>query len=296
MSKFILRLLVVIILIAGVTTAVYFILNKPDESKKIYDLQTTTSQKGEYKDYEYLTKEIKGKTGMYIVKDGELKNEYLYTQAIKEQIEKLQYLCAYTKDIDKSEQKEVLEAIKTYNTSAYGENGVTYLAKYLYNYESSDAYSTTTVDGLKEQLVNAFKQMQRDGRTALDKLVPFVKKNVYMNTNIDEIEFFLYDLRGMISCAEIAQYDSFDSKTKVQTSKFTNYLSKLNSLINNGVSSGFNTLNSSELRKVMDAYNALDRADIVGLFRSDDTTKYFAGIKNETAKVNLQVINDYMEV
>lgn len=60
MSKVLLRLIVVIILIAGITTAVYFVLNKPDESKKVYDQQIATLQKSEYKDYQYLTQEIKG--------------------------------------------------------------------------------------------------------------------------------------------------------------------------------------------------------------------------------------------
>ena len=296
MSKVLLRLIVVIILIAGITTAVYFVLNKPDESKKVYDQQIATLQKSEYKDYQYLKQEIKGREGIYIVKDGDLKIEYTYTQAIKEQIEMLGFLCAYAKDVDTSAQKEVLSAINTYNTSAYGKDGVTYLAKYIYNYQSSESYDPASIGGLNSQLIEAFRKMQRNGSVALDKLVPFVKTSVYNNAKIDEIEFVLYDLRAMVACGQISQYDSIKDKNNVQTSKFSKCIAKLTSLIEKGKNDGFYTLNFSDLRKVMNAYNALDRVNIVGLFRTENTTKYLDEQKDETIKANLKIISQYMEV
>ena len=105
MSKVLLRLVVVIILIAGITTAVYFVLNKPDESKKVYDQQIAMLQKSGYKDYQYLTLEIKGRDGIYIVKDGDLKTEYTFTQAIKEQIEMLGFCVRMQKMLTKARKK-----------------------------------------------------------------------------------------------------------------------------------------------------------------------------------------------
>lgn len=296
MSKVLLRLIVVVILIAGITAAVYFVLNKPDDSKKVYNQQISLIQKSEYKDYQYLTQEIKGKDGIYIVKDGDLKTEYLYAQAMKDQIEMLEFLCAYANNVDKNVQNDVLDAIKNYNTSAFGKDGVTYLAKYLYNYSSSEAYDAASIGGLNTQLIAAFKKMQRDGGVVLDKLVPFVKSVVYNGANIDEIEFFLYDLRGMIACGQISQYDSLENKNQVQTSKFTSYINKLTSVIEEGKVNGFNTLNTSDLRKVMNAYNALDRANIVGLFRAENQTTYINDQEDETIKTNLNIINSFMEL
>ncbi len=296
MSKVLLRLIVVIILIAGITTAVYFVVNKPDESKKVYDKQIALLQKSEYKDYQYLTQEIKGREGMYIVKEGELLNEYKYAQAIKEQIEMLEFLCAYAKDVNKNAQKDVLSAIKAYNASAYGKDGVTYLAKYIYNYESGESYDAASIGGLNNQLIEAFKKMQRNGSVALDKLVPFVKTSVYNNAKIDEIEFVLYDLRAMAACGQIAQYDSIKDKNKVQTSKFTKCIEKLTFSIEYGKNNGFNTLNSAEMRSVMSAYNALDRAIVVGLLRAENTTTYVNEQKDETTKANLNIISMYLEV
>ncbi len=297
MSKVLLRLVVVIILIAGITTAVYFVLNKPDESKKVYDQQIAMLQKSGYKDYQYLTLEIKGRDGIYIVKDGDLKTEYTFTQAIKEQIEMLGFLCAYAKDVNKSAQKDVLSAIKTYNTSAYGKDGVAYLAKYIYNYESSVSYDAASIGGLNNQLIEAFKKMQSSGSAVLDKLVPYVKTSVYNNAKIDEIEFVLYDLRAMVSCAQIAQYDSINDKNKVQTSKFEQCIEqKLTPLIEEGKKDGFNTLNSGELCSVISAYNALDRANIVGLLRAENTATYLNEQKDETIKANLTIISKYLEV
>lgn len=301
MSKVLLRFIVVVLLIAGITTAVYFILNKPDESKKVYDDYISLQKASGYKDYEYLTKSIDGGGGIVNAQNDsltvfseEVDIHYAYSNAIKQQIEKLSLLCAYAEDCDSKEQDTVRDAIDKFNKSVYGEAGVAYQAKYLYNYQATEGYDPSSLGGLKQALLDAFMTMEKNGAAALDKLVPFVQKYVLDNAKISEIGFFLYDLRGVVVSGEVAQYEALVNKGEINKARFVAYVKSVTSAIESGEKDGFNTLNDSTMRSVMQSYNSLSRGMIVELFGAVNMTEYI-NAQQEADKQNLIAVYNFME-
>lgn len=301
MSKVLLRFIVVVLLIAGITTAVYFILNKPDESKKVYDDYISLQKTSGYNDYEYLTKSIDGGDGIVNAQNDslsvfseEVDIHYAYSNAIKQQIEKLSLLCAYAEDCDSKEQDAVRDAIDIFNKSVYGEAGVAYQAKYLYNYQTTEGYDPSSLGGLKQALLDAFMIMEKNGAAALDKLVPFVQKYVFDSAKIGEIGFFLYDLRGMVVSGEVAQYEALVNKDEINKARFVAYVKRVTSAIESGEKDGFNTLNDSTMRSVMQSYNSLSRSAIVGLFGALNVTEYI-NAQQEADKQNLIAVYNFME-
>lgn len=298
MSKVVWRFVVVVLLIVGITTAVYFILNKPDASKKVYDDFVSLQKTSEYSDYGYLTKEIEG-SGAIVNSSNDSLNlysddldiQYAYANAIKEQIEKLLHLSAYIENFDSKAQKEVIEALKKYNDVVYGDKGVSSQAKYLYNYLVAEDYDPASIGGLKMNLLNSIRNMQSVGRVALDKLVPFIRNSVYQNATIVDIKFVLYDLRGMVASGENAQYESLVDKNQVDTSKFVSYVKNLTNLIETGESNGFNTLNDSDMREVLNAYNNLGRAQLIGLFRAVNSSEYLSSQEGDTKSYLITIYN-----
>ena len=299
MSKVVLRLVVVILIIAGITSAIYFILNRPDQSKKIYNTFISNIEKENYKDFDYLTKKftVEGKQTQCITSEGDLLYEYTLADVIKTQIENCQYLCAYAKNVDTNAQENVLKALKNYNEIAYGNDGISHQAKYYYNFKNkeNDGVRPDT-DRLEYKLIQSLMNMQREGVKVLEKLVPFVKNSVYQGTKIDEISFILYDLRASVASGEIAQLDEKNNISLEQRNKFNKYIEKLTQLINSGESDGFYLLNDSELKNVIFSYNSLERTYIIDMFKAEDTLDYIGKIEDKNIKKNLTYIYDYLEV
>ena len=153
MSKVFLRLLVVIILIAGITTAVYFIINQPDENKKLYEDYASLTKTEKYQNFDYLTKEwVNSGTGtpISLVKnDQTLNTHYKLATAIKNQIESNLLLINYAKDVDKTAQKSIAKKIDSAAMMATAKDSI------------SDSISTLVVLGT--MVLTYFTNIHIDG-------------------------------------------------------------------------------------------------------------------------------------
>ena len=302
MSKDLLRLIVVIVLIAVVTTVVYFIVNRPDDNKKLYDNYMSLVEKQSYKNYDYLTKEFTDKSTNNQVSlvslSNNLNNHYRLTQAIKLQIEQNLLLINYATKGDDTAQKSLLNKIKDYNEKAYGENGVAYQARYLYEYYLEDNYNASTITSLNNKLLNAMHEMEVAGFNVLSDLNNYVTTYIYSGNKPNDVKYVLYDARALIAGVASSYENSNESdidELYLNIKKYENYLFKFEQLIANGESNGYNTLINSNLNAFIKSYNLLDREVIINLISAEDKNAFINSQTDETIKKNLTTLLSYLE-
>lgn len=297
MSKDLLRLLVVVILIAGITTAVYFILNQPDKKRKMYNDYISQIQTEEYQDYNYLTKEWEisnsQNTSSLALNNPNIAKHLKMCDALKTQVEENLLLLNYAKKVDETAQKSLKKKIETYNEKAYGKNGVSYQAKYLYNYYVN-GYDVYNLPALLQQLFKAMHEMEISATEVLNELVPYVQKNVFNGQRPDDLKYVLNDVYAVIASATTAYTNSGATDELFKNySNFTSYITKVESLIEQGNQSGFNTL--TDLSDFVSAYNKVDRNEVLNLLKSTDKTKFINDKTDEALKTNLTTLLNFME-
>ena len=301
MSKDLLRLIVVVVLIAVVTTVVYFVVNRPDDNKKLYDNYIALTQEDGYKNYEYLTKEFTLESGAkvsLISLNSNLNNHYRLTQAIKAQIEQNLLLLNYADQGDKTAQEKVLSDLEEYNTKAYGQDGVAYQARYLYEYYLEDNYNASTITSLNNKLLNAMHEMEVAGFNVLSDLNNYVTTYIYNGNKPNDVKYVLYDARALIAGVASSYENSNESdidELYLNIKKYENYLSKFEQLIANGESTGYNTLINSNLNAFIKSYNLLDREVIINLISAEDKNAFINSQTDETIKKNLTTLLSYLE-
>ena len=297
MSKVFLRLLVVIILIAGITTAVYFIINQPDENKKLYEDYASLVKTEKYQNFDYLTKEwVNSGTGtpISLVKnDQTLNTHYKLATAIKNQIESNLLLINYAKDVDKTAQKSIAKKIDNFNKKAYGKDGVSYQAKYLYTYyvNENDASNITY---LTQRLQVAMHEMELAGTEVLAELSIYVAKNVYNGSRPEDLKYVLNDSLALIASA-ITSYQNTNANSDELNShlaKYQNYLTKFETYVNNGELNGYNSL--GDMSNYVELFNSVDRSKVYGMLTAENFVQYLNS-QNAEDKANLLAIHNFME-
>ena len=301
MSKDLLRLIVVVVLIAVVTTVVYFVVNRPDDNKKLYDNYIALTQEDGYKNYEYLTKEFTLESGAkvsLISLNSNLNNHYRLTQAIKAQIEQNLLLLNYADKGDKTAQEKVLSDLEEYNTKAYGQDGVAYQARYLYEYYVSGNYDVININSLFDKLLNAIHEMELAGNTVIGSLNNYVVTYIYDGVKPNDVKSVMYDATALVACAT-ASYQNKNSSNKdelyLNIGEYESMLAKLESLVAIGEEKGFNTLINDSLNTFISSYNALDRETILNMLTAVDRTQYINTQTNEDVKLNLTKVLNYLE-
>ena len=302
MSKDLLRLIVVIIIIAVVTTVVYFIINRPDDNKKLYDNYISLIDKDSYQNYDYLTKEFtdtstNNKVSLVSMSNN-LNNHYRLTQAIKLQIEQNLLLINYATKGDDTAQKALHEKMKVYNEKAYGENGVAYQARYLYEYYVEGNYNASTIQGLNDKLLNAMHEMEIAGFDVLIDLDNYVATFVFNSNKPDDLKYVLYDVRALIAGVASSYENSNESgidELYLNISKYEAYLAKFEQLIISGESNGYKTLINSNLNVFIKSYNLLDKNVIIDLLSAEDKNAFINSQTDETIKKNLTTVLSYLE-
>lgn len=294
MAKFILRLLVVIVLIAGITTAVYFIVNKPDESKKMYDSYVSLTKTEKYQNFDYLTKEWTQSGGTktsLVAGNPKTKQHYNIANALKSQIEANLLLLNYAQSSDKTLQKQVMNKLKVYNEKAYGKFGVSYQAKYLYDYRVNNS-DVSNIALFTNKLWVAMHDMEVAGYEAYVALSDYVKTYVFMGEKTNDAKYVLGDVYAVLVGA-ISDYENTGDTDNLSLnySQFEKYVTKLDALIAKGEQDGYYSLN---IKDFISAYNAVDKTLVCDLFKAEDKNAYINGLE-VALQDNMRTINVFME-
>ncbi len=300
MSKYLLRLIVVILLIAIVTTVVWLLLNRPDNSKRIYENYISLTERESYQNYEYFTKPLTdsstGTQSAIINFNTNLSAHYRLVSAIKEQIEQNILLINYASAYDESAQDAVLDALDAYNDVAYGTNGVTYQARYLYEYYVSGEFSAENVEILINNLLIALHSMEQAGATALQQLKSYLVNNVYEGSTPEDVKYILYDARAIVAVSATS-YENAGTTDELHKyfNNYSKYLTKFETLIQNGTKNGFNTLITADLMNFIDNYNAVPYETLVDFIRASDKNAYINALTDDVLKTHLTGIYSYLE-
>lgn len=301
MSKYLLRLIVVILLIVVVTVVVWLILNRPDESKKIYDEYISLIDDEGYQNYEYFTKEftdpVTQTSSTLLNFNTNINSHYRVTNAIKEDIELNLMLLNYVTSYDEVAQDGVLDAIANYNSVAYGADGVAYQARYLYEYYVAGNYNQANVEALINKLLVTMHNMEVAGANVLTVLKPYVQTYVYAGNQPEDIKYVLYDTRALVASSVANSYENTDDTDKLYQffNNYNAYMTKLETLISTGEENGYNTLVNTSTTKFIDSYNALETETLIGLFNALNKTTYINSQTDENIKTHLTNIVTYLE-
>ncbi len=300
MSKDIIRIIVVIVLIAIVTTIVWFVINKPDDNKKLYDNYISLTKDDGYKNYDYFTKEIidENNGNVYTILDESfrLKQHFRLIEAIKNQIEKDLILLDYVSTVDSKVQDNLLNRLKNYNNVAFGDDGVSYQARYLYEYITRNKVDNTVKNGLIIKLINVMHEMEIVGRELIGDLNNFVVTYVYNGTKIEDIAYVLSDMHSVIASA-CSMYENVgnDDSLNENIGKYENYLTRVESLIEQGEKNGYNTLASEDMQEFILNYNLLSRELIIGLLNADNKTEYITNQTDQAITYSLTKVLNFLE-
>lgn len=300
MSKDIIRIIVVIVLIAIVTTIVWFVINKPDDNKKLYDNYISLTKDDGYKNYDYFTKEIidENNGNVYTILDESfrLKQHFRLIEAIKNQIEKDLILLDYVSTVDSKVQDNLLNRLKNYNNVAFGDDGVSYQARYLYEYITRNKVDNTVKNGLIIKLINVMHEMEIVGRELIGDLNNFVVTYVYNGTKIEDIAYVLSDMHSVIASA-CSMYENVgnDDSLNENIGKYENYLTRVESLIEQGEKNGYNTLASEDMQEFILNYNLLSRELIIELLNADNKTEYITNQTDQAITYSLTKVLNFLE-
>ena len=297
MSKVLLRLLVVIILIAGITTAVYFILNQPEKNKKLYDNYASLTKTEKYQDYSYITKEwtdsSNGNPTTLLSGNDNLTNHFRIASAIKKQIEINLLLINYANKVDETAQKSIAKKISKFNEKAYGKDGVSYQAKYLYNYYVN-GNDVSKIAYLTGRLQVAFHEMELAGTEVLVELSTYVTKNVYNGMRTNDLKYVFGDTLALIASAtasyqnKVSNYDELNS----HIGKYERFIKNIETHIKNGDQNGYNTLGFKI--PYPQVFNSVDRNKVYEMLIAEDALDYISK-QNANDKKSLETIYGFME-
>ena len=297
MSKDLLRLLVVVILIAGITTAVYFILNQPDKTRKQYNNFISQTQTEEYQNYSYLTKEWQLENALsptsLALNNPNIAKHIQMCDALKLQVEENLLLLKYAQKRDETAQKSLQSKIDAYNEKAYGKNGVTYQAKYLYNYYVNE-YDINNLPALTQQLLATMHEMEKSATELLAELTTYVQKNVFSGNRPNDFKYVLNDFYSLIASATTS-YENSGSMDELYKNygNYSNYIAGIEYLIELAQQNGYHTLGINGFVVV---YNQTERAIVLEMLKAQDKAKFINDQTDETLKANLTTIYNLLEV
>ena len=306
MSKYVLRLIVVLVIVVGVTVGVVLFLTRPDPNLAIFNMYVQSTNETRYSQHRYLNTTYVDKDGnastTVIAKEPAVKHYYDLARTVNGYVEEYLAKAKFAKNFG-SAADGLKTKLTAYFDATNNNNGSGYWAKAFYDYLNSSAYASHVLENKFSTYQDYVDEVRRSlieeafaGASLVDDLRVFVVTHVYGGAEDVTVLGTLFDAliaqtkANVFLCKENFAVSTMPTPTSAQETFFIGLTKRYNVAF-----ASSNPANLVGHGAFVAEYWSIARDVRDGYFASRDRDQYISTITVQATKDSLAALKTFIE-